>query len=217
MKIDERLNLIVPLYEDEHVVGYVHSIPLLRAVFEAHWRLLSMTFSGIFSSGLGELAGPRVAALLLRDIAAKWELDAETLIQEIYRLSCLIRPGAQGWEQVPLHDAIRAKLISEEDHAEVLNALVFFTAVSAMWPRRKTLDLLPGVAKLWGAETSFSPPTAWIASLPTLNVTAPSGETEPSTFPGFSMVTHPMAAATVTHAVAPHARNIQIHTSSARS
>ena len=168
MRINEALNLVVPVYGDEdHVVGYVHSIPLARATFEANYRLVAATFAAIFDEGLGELAGPRVAALILKEVAQGKRLDPQPLLNEIKRLSCFIRPGETGWEQVPLAQAEQGRLISEDDMADVMSAIVFFTVAWAMWPKVKRAMLMAGAARLWGAETSSSQPTEWIASLKT--------------------------------------------------
>lgn len=179
MHISESLNLVVPIYaDDETVAGYVHSIPISRSAFEANYLLLSATFAAIFNQGLGEMAGPRVAELVLKDAAKARGMDAEPLLNEIRRLSCLIQPGKAGWEQIPLYEAIQRKQIGDDDLAEIMGALVFFSAASGTMPRRRARDILPGAAKLWGAEMSSLLPMAWIASLQTSTAIVSSGATK---------------------------------------
>jgi hypothetical protein len=168
----------LPIYRDNDVVaGYVHSIPISRAAFEANYILLSATFAAVYNQGLGEMAGPRVAELILKDVAKARGMDATPLLDEIKRLSCLIQPGANGWETIPLHEAISRKQIDEDDVAEVMGALVFFTCAWGTMPRQRAKDILPGAARMWGAEMSSLLPTEWIASLQTSTETASSGAT----------------------------------------
>jgi len=150
MRINEAMNLVVPIYDwDDQVLGHVHSIPLSRVAFEAHYKLLSLTFSDMFSQGFGHTAGPRIAALIMRDIAAAKGIDPEPLLNEIRRLSCFIRPGAAGWEQVPLHEAINRNLISEDDAAAVMSALVL--GRSPVSPELTVIWVLAG-GPSWGRQ-----------------------------------------------------------------
>jgi hypothetical protein len=94
MKIDKRLNLIVPIYADEEVarvdhagkpvlddagkpimdtpiVAYIHSTPLGEAVVDRYFMVLGQTYNAIFSQGLGFAAGPGHAMRVLRHIATE--------------------------------------------------------------------------------------------------------------------------------------------------
>lgn len=191
LRINERLNLVIPVYSDDDTVSaWVHSTPISREAFEANFRLISKTFAAIQGEGLGELAGPRVASLLMREIARSMvgpDGDADGMtrdfLNEIRRLSSVISPGASGWESMPLDDAAARKMLSDDDMSEVLNAVVFFTVASAMLPRTKAHAILPGAARLWGAQTSLLAATAWAASLRTSTATANSGATAPQASP----------------------------------
>ena len=181
MKIAENLNLIIPIYDDddcERVAGYVHSIPLSRSAFEANYVLLAATFSEIYGGGFGDVAGPQIAALTLRDVAAARKMDAEPLLNEIRRLSCFVAPGASGWETVPLYQAISINRLDADDAAEVMNRLVYFIVSWAMLPKKLRKQLLPGAATRWGAELSSLLPTELIASLQTSTATVSSGATD---------------------------------------
>jgi hypothetical protein len=181
MRINEALNLVIPIYgDDDAIASYVHSMPLSRSAFEANYLLVSATFAAIYSEGLGETAGPKVAELILKDVARGRKIDAAPLLNEIRRLSCFIRPGAGGWENIPFQQAVDGRMISEEDAAEVMGALVFFTANSVMLPRKVLRPTLDGAARLWGAQITSLQPTGWIDGLRTSTATDSSGEMPPA-------------------------------------
>ena len=170
MKLNEKLNFVIPLYGDDDVItAYVHSTPISREVFEAHFLVISRVFAAIHAEGLGEIAGPRVAALILQKVAERMNdpKSAESLLNEIRRLSHAIIRNPGGWIKMPLQDAIDGKHIDDEDASEVLNALVFFTAVSAMHRRQVAREVLNGAAKLWGAQILSLNSTDFVASLKT--------------------------------------------------
>jgi hypothetical protein len=69
--IDKKLNLVVPV-----AGGWVHAVPISYAIFEKYFLPISKAFAQVYSEGLGTLAGPRVAHLLLKKIAIEdqvWE------------------------------------------------------------------------------------------------------------------------------------------------
>jgi hypothetical protein len=182
LKINERLHLVVPIYptgEDTATpIAFVHSAPLTREAFEAHFLLLSKTFAAIYSEGLGEIAGPRVASLILREVSKKnrHEDSHRSLMNEIWRLSNVALKRPEGWVTVPFQEAIDQSLLDDEDLAEVENAIVFFIVASSMLQRRTAAEMLPGAATLWGAQISSHDFTAFAASLPTSNAIANTGE-----------------------------------------
>jgi hypothetical protein len=180
VRLNEKLHLVVPLYEggDEATIyAYVHSAPISREAFESHYLLLSKTFTAIFAEGLGEIAGPRVASLVLRDVA-KRQKDEEgrlALINEIQRLTNVLIRTSNGWETVPFHEVVGKGTINEDDLAEVTNAIIFFIATSAMVQKQMRKDMLSGAANLWGAQISSLDCGAFAASLRTSIATANTG------------------------------------------
>jgi hypothetical protein len=167
MRINEALNIVMPLYDDDtqdNVIGWVHSVPIPRLMFEAHYKLLAATLHEITPQGL---FGMRTATLTLRDISREKRLDADGFLNEVKRLSTFAGLTAAGWETMPLDDAIQHHRISEEDEAEVLNALVVFIAASALMPRAEVRRNLPGIMSAWNARTTSLGSTAWVASLTT--------------------------------------------------
>jgi hypothetical protein len=188
MRLDRSLNLVLPLETDNGTV-YVHSTPVSRDTFERHYLVVSKTFAAMYQEGLAALAGPRVAAMLLRDVAMNtrgqngspnaWEGSDGVelgLMAEIRRLTNLVMPSEKGWETIPFQDAISRKLLSPDDIADAESVIVFFICASAMH-RRATLEaFLTGAASLWGAQITSSTSTGYAASLPTSIETASSGE-----------------------------------------
>lgn len=88
MKIARNLNLIIPV-RTEKGNGWIHATPISKEVFKEHFFILSKTFSAIFSEGLGVVAGPRIAFLMLERISRDsniWEGDKgvrNTLVNEV--------------------------------------------------------------------------------------------------------------------------------------
>lgn len=214
MKIDKRLNLIVPVYgdpvplldekgkpvlgEDKQprmmtpVIAHVHSVPLSEEVVDRHFMVLGQTYSAIFSRGLGIAGGPAIAMRLLKQIATEtnvWEdRDGEVgvkngLVEEIRRLTTVIIPGKDGWQQVPLQVAVDGGNISAEDRTEVENAIAFFIAASAVLNRAMRRPMLEAAAELWGAHVSSSTSTELASSLGTSTVTGSSGPKSPAPAP----------------------------------
>ena len=184
MRIDRKLNLVLPLETDGGTI-YVHSMPLSREAFERYYRIISKTFAAIYQEGLASIAGPRVAGMMLRDIATRsgvWdgpEGVENGLMNEIRRLSNVVMLGETGWVTVPFYDAIRRDLLTADDISEAEGAIVFFICNSAMHRRAVLGPILDGMASLWGAQIVSSNCTEFAASLPISTETASSGATVP--------------------------------------
>lgn len=181
ISLNEKLHLVVPVYADdgETIVAYVHSAPISRETFEAEFLLISKTFAAIHAEGLGIIAGPRVASLVLQKVAERQndEVRAISLMNEIRRLSNVVMRTPEGWNSVPFQEVVDHHLLNGDDVAEVLNAIVFFIVTSAMQRRQDLKEMMGGAAKLWGARTTSSDFTAFVASLGTLTAPGTSGKT----------------------------------------
>jgi hypothetical protein len=182
IKIDRRLNLVIPIERDDGI-AYVHATPISREVFEANYLPISKAFAAIYSQGLGLMAGPRVAALVLKQVSidlGMWDgptgVEA-SLMNEIRRLANVLAPGPGGWQPTPFQEAIDRQMLSPDDAAEVQNALVFFIVASAMHRRTELASVLAGAAQLWGAQIESLTLMEFSASLPTSTETASSGAT----------------------------------------
>lgn len=170
MKIDKSLNLVCPVDTDGGKV-YIHSMPIGREVFERYFLVISKTFSAIFKEGLDTVAGPRIAAMLLKSIAMSmgvWDGDsgvANGLMNEIRRLTNVAVPSPQGWVTIPLYDAMNKGYIDQRDVDEAEGAIVFFTCISLMSKRGEAAFFVGGMCELWNTETTSLNPTEYAASL----------------------------------------------------
>ncbi len=184
IKVNNKLNIVIKVDMANDEEGYVHSVPISTEVFETYWRVLSKTYSTIYSEDLTVIGGPRVAYLVLKEIAqgdSIWN-DGKGggvelgLIGEIMRLSTIVAPAAalgrqgdaRGWASLPLATAVARNLIEPQSFAELRNTLVFFTAISAMQRRPHRLQTLSVISGLWAASPTSSNSTEFAASLPTL-------------------------------------------------
>lgn len=189
MRIDKRLNFIVPIEREDGPTVYVHAMPLPREAFERYAVILAQTFSAIHNKGIGLISAPRVAAVLLKELAIKdgsWEgpegVEAG-LIQEIRRLSNAIIKTDAGWKPVPIGDALKRGALSPEEAAEVDGLVTFFIVISAMQRRDEVDAILNYAANAWGALTSFSNCTDFAVSLTTSTAGAGSKPAGPSSKP----------------------------------
>ncbi|TGC17359.1 hypothetical protein [Escherichia sp. E4385] len=193
MKISRNLNLIIPV-RTEKGNGWIHATPISKEVFKEHFFILSKTFSAIFSEGLGVVAGPRIACLMLERIASDMNIwDGEkgvrnTLVNEIIRLANLVYPAeGKGYDTIPLDMALERGIVEFDD---VAGELVFFTCVSSINTPEQTEQMMLAVSGMWNSCTSSLSLTEWIASLPTLKPVASSGATA-STLSATSSTTQP--------------------------
>lgn len=193
MKISRNLNLIIPV-RTEKGNGWIHATPIRKEVFKEHFFILSKTFSAIFSEGLGVVAGPRIACLMLERISSDMNIwDGEkgvrnTLVNEIIRLANLVYPvEGKGYDTLPLDMALERGIVEFDD---VAGELVFFTCVSSINTPEQTEQMMLAVSGMWNSRTSSLSLTEWIASLPTLKPVASSGATA-STLSATSSTTQP--------------------------
>jgi hypothetical protein len=195
MRIDRRLNLVVPIYEDEPenspIIAYVHSTPLSETAIDQWFVVLGKTYNAIWSEGFGFASGPGHAARILRHIAEREGMWMERrgtdgsvipgvergLMGEIRRLTNVLTIQKDGtWAQMPWDVAIQNKLISDEDRREVENAIVFFIVSYATLNRNQRASVLERAGSLWGAQLSSFNSTEFGNSLKTSTGTVSSGE-----------------------------------------
>lgn len=193
MKISRNLNLIIPV-RTEKGNGWIHATPISKEVFKEHFFILSKTFSAIFSEGLGVVAGPRIAFLMLERISRDsnaWEGDKgvrNTLVNEVIRLANLVYPvEGKGYDTIPLDMALEREII---DLDEVAGELIFFTCVSSINSPEQAKGTMDVVNGIWSTQCSSLNLTEWIASLPTLKSAASSGATA-NTLSATSSTTQP--------------------------
>ena len=181
MKIDPKLNLVCSIERSEGGSLFVHSAPISRQVFESYYLVLSKSFSTIYGEGLSVLSGPRVAALVIRQIAQEanqWDGPSGVergLMAEMWRLTNVCVATETGWETLPYPTAIKRELLSDEEQAEVEGKIAFFILNSAMHRRAMLRTVLDGMNGLWGTSLTLLGPTEFCASLTTSTVDENSG------------------------------------------
>jgi len=184
MQIDKKLNLVLTVDRADRASIFVHSTPIRQEIFTRYYAIIAKTFTRIYGDGLGFLAGPRVAAMILRDVAkAQEQLDgpggAENgLLNEIKRLTAVIAPGISGWETLPFVEAVARKILSDDEVSEVENAIVFFIVASAMHRKSELTGVLDGAKAIWGGQIVSSTSTEYAASLPISTTAEASGARE---------------------------------------
>lgn len=173
MRIDRKLNLVVPVEREDGAL-YVHAAPLSREVFERYFLVISKTFAAIYGERLNVVAGPRVAALMLRKVAQDmgvWdgpEGAALGLMGEIRRLSNVMVPrSGGGWEMVPLDSAISSQMLDEDEVSEVEGAIAFFMVASAMHKRADLPPIWAALEAFWDAEATSLNAMGYVSSLKT--------------------------------------------------
>lgn len=182
-ELDRDLNLIVPIERDSGTI-FVHSAPIGHETFEKYYLVISKVFAELLKEGVSAFAGPRIAAVALKDMAQKmdcWEGPHgvnQGLMQEIIRLSNVVMQGESGaFETIPLHTALVRKMLTDVEVREVQGAIVFFIVSSCMH-QRKNLELVlqMTIGMLWGGQTTSLNSTEFAASLQTSTETGSGGE-----------------------------------------
>lgn len=187
MKIDRRLNLVVPIERGNGAPQLlVHATPVSTDVFRQYWEVAGQTMSALYTRGFGPFA-PRYACEMLRKIAkenggARPDEQQQELLRveqgflaEMRRLTNVFALGEKGWEMVPLDDARRSGLIDEDEANEVDNAVVFFTVASRSHLKSQ-MGEVSGALSLWGARTELLDCMEFRRSLMTSTAAANSGE-----------------------------------------
>lgn len=179
MKINEKLNLVIPMEDGQGNKYYIHSTPLSREAFDANYLLLSQAFSLMVEQGIQLTAGPRVANLVLRDLASRQDrMPAyDAIITEIKRITTVVKHGPGGWEPLPLSTALARGVVTEDDISDAVSMVVFFTLTCALVGGEKLAASLRYMNGLWGSENTSLNSTAFTASLPTSTEAESSGET----------------------------------------
>ena len=170
MKINKQLNLVVPCEDGDEVI-YIHSSPISTEVFEKYHRVIAKAFSVIYSEGLNVISAPRVAAMVLREVAEEMgRLDDinNGLLNEIKRLSNVSILESNGWVSLPLDIAEKRSLIEPETMQEAMNKIVFFILCSAMHTGKQKIAMLEAMAGLWEVALTSLNATEYNKSLPIL-------------------------------------------------
>jgi len=189
-QINAALNLVLPIRsgEDGTALLYAYHTPISRDVFEANYRIISATkgelFAGMGHSEKRRMAqslsdASRIATLTFKDEAKRDAIEhgfdfdnpespppGYAFLAELERLTLVLAPTANGWEQIPVAVAIGRKLIDQDEWAEVLSSIVFFTCGLSMVPKNGRMDTATFLALIVTGSITSLPPTEWTVSLP---------------------------------------------------
>ena len=171
--IDPRLNLVVPVTDEQGNTSYLHSMPLSNEAFNANYRVIAKAFAQIHADQMMVFGATRVAANVIEDVARKlgvWEGPsgvAASLMAEIRRLTNYIYCTPSGWQTIPYETALQGRMISDDDIVEAEGAICFFILVSAMHRRQMAKATMVMYSDLWGMQMSSLAPMAYAASLQT--------------------------------------------------
>jgi hypothetical protein len=171
MKIDRKLNIVIPVETESKGLIYVHSTPISRDVFEQFYLELGKVFSQCFDSinqAHLALTAPQLAYPALKTMTIKagnWEEVKKGLINEIVRLTNVLVIGEKGWESIPLDLAIKREILDEDEESEVLSALTFFTAICRVAPKDLRMSFLEMAGSLRSWELTSLDSTEYLNGL----------------------------------------------------
>ena len=138
IRVDEQLNLVLPVKRPDGKTYHIHSTPISAQIFADHYEPIARVFNKLYAGGIGMLAGPRVSFHILRDLCTKnetWDGPngvENTLCSEIWRLTNVLIPGTNGWDLIPFQDVMRKNIFTPRELDEVQNILIFFTVNFSM-------------------------------------------------------------------------------------
>lgn len=177
MKIDRNLNLVIPVQSEKSGTIYAHSVPISRDIFEQFYLELGKVFSQCFDS-INEshlvLSAPQLAYPALKSLAKKagnWDNQGGVkfgLVNEIIRLTNVIISTDQGWQTIPFDSAVKREMIDEDEEAEILSSVIFFTAISKVAPKDLKNSFLAMAGSLRNWELLSLDSSAYRNSLPML-------------------------------------------------
>jgi len=185
LKINKNLNLVVQIQTTDYGTVHIHSTAVSREIFEQFYLELGKVFSQCFESDNPShvaLSAPRLAYPSLKSIATQsgtWDGPSGVkfgLINEIIRLTNVIYCGENGWETLPFDLAIKRGIIDEDEEAEVMSSLVFFTAISKVAPRDFRVSFLEMAGNLRHWVVTSLDCMAYQTGLPTLTKTDVTGK-----------------------------------------
>ena len=166
---------MVQIQTADYGTVHIHSTAVSREIFEQFYLELGKVFSQCFESDNPShvaLSAPRLAYPALKSISTQsntWDGPSGVkfgLINEIIRLTNVIFCGEKGWETVPLEVATKRGIIDEDEEAEVMSSLVFFTAISKVAPRDFKVSFLELAGNLRNWVVTSLDSTAYQAGLP---------------------------------------------------
>lgn len=177
MKIDRNLSLVMQVQTEKNGLVHIHSTSISRSVFEQFYLELGKVFSQCFDSinqAHLALSAPQLAYPALKSIATKagnWDGAGGVkfgLVNEIIRLTNVAISTEHGWETIPFDTAVKKEILNEDEEAEALSSLIFFTAISKVAPKDLKNSFLEMAGALRNWELTFSDCTEYMNGLPIL-------------------------------------------------
>lgn len=177
MKIDRNLSLVMQVQTEKNGLVHIHSTSISRSVFEQFYLELGKVFSQCFDSinqAHLALSAPQLAYPALKSIATKagnWDGVGGVkfgLVNEIVRLTNVAVSTEHGWETIPFDTAVKKEVLNEDEEAEALSSLIFFTAISKVAPKDLKNSFLEMAGALRNWELTYSDCTEYMSGLPTL-------------------------------------------------
>lgn len=177
MKIDRNLSLVMQVQTESNGTVHIHSTSISRSVFEQFYLELGKVFSQCFDSinqAHLALSAPQLAYPALKSIAQKagnWDGAGGVkfgLVNEIIRLTNVIVSTENGWETMPFDVAVKQDVLNEDEEAEAISSLIFFTAISKVAPKDLKNSFLEMAGALRNWELTFSECTEYMSGLPIL-------------------------------------------------
>jgi hypothetical protein len=175
----------MPIQTEENGTVYIHSASVSRDIFEQFYLELGKVFSECFDS-INQahlvLSAPQLAYPALKSICIKagnWDGVGGVkfgLVNEIIRLTNVIFAGEKGWETLPFDAAVKRGILGEDEEAETLSNLIFFTAISKVAPKsfKNSFLEMAGAFRNWEILSLDS--TGFMNGLPTLTKKEPIGK-----------------------------------------
>ena len=177
MRIDRNLSLVMQVQTESNGTVHIHSTSISRSVFEQFYLELGKVFSQCFDSinqAHLALSAPQLAYPALKSIATKagnWDGAGGVkfgLVNEIIRLTNVIVSTEKGWEIMPFDVAVKQEILNEDEEAEAISSLVFFTAISKVAPKDLKNSFLEMAGALRSWELIFLECTEYMSGLPIL-------------------------------------------------
>ena len=162
---------------EEKGTVYIHSQSISRSVFEQFYLELGKVFSQCFDNinqAHLALSAPQLAYPALKSISTKagnWDGAGGVkfgLINEIVRLTNVVLSTEKGWETIPFDTAVKREFLNEDEEAEILSSLVFFTAISKVAPKDLKNSFLEMAGALRSWELTSLDSTEYMNGLPIL-------------------------------------------------
>jgi len=177
LKIDRNLSLVMQVQTEKNGKVHIHSTSISRSVFEQFYLELGKVFSQCFDSinqAHLALSAPQLAYPALKSIAQKagnWDGAGGVkfgLVNEIIRLTNVAVSTEHGWETIPFDTAVKKEILNEDEEAEALSSLIFFTAISKVAPKDLKNSFLEMAGALRNWELTYSDCTEYMNGLPIL-------------------------------------------------